>query len=1125
MVIPPISNLREIRKHYWRGALAFFVTMVLLRLYIGSADFGLKQFADRTIGTVVLDGLDASMRSSIYWKSLILALLSFFAVFSGLGLLVKVIRRFNPNLRIGLETALIGLLASFCIVYQLLLNITGQPKYQILSHLSAFVILLIFITIFFKATVLRFIADIWQYLPHSSGTVGLFVVAIITPFILQPLFHQPISLTNWVAALYVAASFYLLVGGFAIASFYAVGSFSIQRSNLERSVLWGLMPLLLIPPGLIVANEIQFTLINVFGINTSPRKIYGILILLLVICSLLVFFISIRRFRNTHSKIIGAKKNLFDTLRKSQLLSYCYFPILVGTAALLGYHSHHLQIPNQVDLFHWGEYVLPTHQFVNFGKVPWLDIWPTHGLLDFFTGTLYSSVNGTSDVSVMVWSFLNCVVEYILVYLLTSLVAGPVFALFLIVSLPIATLFGAQWATWLGGLTIGYCCFIVVSALFIMKSIRSPSFGNFVMFWLAVFISGLLRYDVGLTAVLAGVITICMASFFNDSYGWQLLYRAVLAGAIVMGSCVFLIIVITIAAHHSPIDILKQFVGFIQCQEQSQSYSKIWPQLGNLAFFFYFICPVIPMAYITLVLLFPRSKGNMTDPLKWMIFFLAIATLVFGVRSLHRHSMMEGAWLTSQYLFILCCMPIAVCADWRVAVRVGMLLTVALIPITGVSLTETLLPARQPFEFYSWKSGEPRLNGNNDAQVRPLCTFLQNQLSPNETFFDFANGPLLYVYANKMFPGFLIPNLYHTSETTQLYELGRLQKKYAKNELPLIIFRGHWADVDQVPDIMRSYRITEFIYKHYSPFGTIGQYQLWSANDSRFQQIKEKIKEEKTTLPLNGEFKRHGISRSTDSKRLIVNCSSDDPYFWRFVDLSHINELSGLCPGKIRMHYKSSIDGRMQVFFGINGANFSEKCSSLVNVAKSEVGSYKQVDVPIVADTGANFKLSDLRIDPPDDSVFELHSVEMISCKGCFEPNPRVIQNINLRKLPYIWANYDPGLRWKQTGVIKDVKIGKTILPNQPLVLDFENCLDTDHGNYLVLKIASDTSAEIFCTIPGKDEGKLSFQAIGGVGNATLEYVVRISVLWNWWQNRGGEISFMTSGPVNIDEVSIRRGD
>jgi len=1065
------------------------------------------------------------MRSSVYWKSLILALLSFFSVFAGLGLLVKVIRKFNPNVRIGLETSLIGVLAGFCVVYQLLLNITGQPSYHMLSYMSSFVGLLIFITLIFKAAILRFRKDFRKYLPHASGTVGLFVVATITPFILQPLFHQPISLTNWLAALYVASSFFIFVGGFTIAAFYAVGSFSVQRHDFERSVLWGLMPLLLIPSSMIVANEIQFTLINVFGINTSPKKIYGIFIMLLLICSIFLFVIAIRRFRNTHSRPTGAKKNLFGTLRKSQLLSYCYFPILVGTAALLKYYSHHVNIHNQVDLFHWGEFVLPTHQLFNFWKVPWLDIWPTHGALDFFSGTLYSLINGASDVSTMVWWFLNLVVEYILVYLLIALVTGPLFALILTVSLPTATLFGAEWGMWLGGLTISYYCLIVLSAFFMMKSIRNPSFGNFVMFWLAVFISGLWRYDVGLTAALGGVITIGMASFFHENFRWQLLYRAVLAGAILIGSCIFLIIIITISAHHSPIDLLKQSIVFIQCQEQSQSYSMIWPQWGTLPFFLYFVCPVIPIAYIILVLLFPRSEGNVTDPLKWMLFFLAIATLVFGVRSLHRHSMIEGVWLKWPYSFIACCIPIVILWHWRATVRIGMLLTVAFIAMTGVSLNETLLPAS--FEFHSWKSGESRLRGNNDAQVKPLCTFLQNQLCPNETFFDFANGPLLYVYANKMFPGFLIPNLYHASETTQLYELDRLQKELAKNQLPLIIFRGHWADMDQVPDLIRNYRITEFIYKHYSPFGAIGQYQLWTANNSRFQQIKEKIEGEKTTLlPLKGDFKGHSISRSTDSERLIVNCNSDDPYFWSFLDVRHINDLSGLCPGKIRIRYRSSIDDRMQVFFGINGTNFSEKYSSWVNVTRSEIGAYKQVDVPIVADRVESFKLTDLRIDPPDDSVFELQSVETInSHDDCFEPNPRVIQNINLRRLPYVWANYDPGLRWKQTEVIKSIKVGKILGSGQPIVLDFDNCLDADHGNYLIFRVASDANAEITCMIPGKDQGKVSFQVIRGDDNAAVEYLIRVGILWNWWQNRGGKISVAVSGPVHVDEVSVRRGD
>lgn len=113
-----------------------------------------------------------------------------------------------------------------------------------------------------------------------------------------------------------------------------------------------------------------------------------------------------------------------------------------------------------------------------------------------------------------------------------------------------------------------------------------------------------------------------------------------------------------------------------------------------------------------------------------------------------------------------------------------------------------------------------------------ITNFINSSLAPHETYFDFSNAPLLYIFTNKKFTQYLIPNIFHSSEIIQNDAIRKFDTIYQQEKVPLVLFKqgNRWDNVDFTPNEIRSYRIAEYIYTHYRPVGYIdNKYQLWIA--------------------------------------------------------------------------------------------------------------------------------------------------------------------------------------------------------------------------------------------------------------------------------------------------------
>jgi hypothetical protein len=137
------------------------------------------------------------------------------------------------------------------------------------------------------------------------------------------------------------------------------------------------------------------------------------------------------------------------------------------------------------------------------------------------------------------------------------------------------------------------------------------------------------------------------------------------------------------------------------------------------------------------------------------------------------------------------------------------------------------------FEFRETR-GQSRVQLHDTSAVESLGKFLDGFLMDHETFLDFANAPMLYPLTNRRFPGFFIPSVTWVGDDLQRFQISRLEPLRARGILQAVVLRvNHWGHdaYDGVPAEMRSYRVAEYIYKHFQPLGVVNRHELWVSRE------------------------------------------------------------------------------------------------------------------------------------------------------------------------------------------------------------------------------------------------------------------------------------------------------
>ena len=1110
----------------WVALLAASLVCQAVSYWVHHANFEMVSFADRIIRPDLLRGGSLAPINAIYGFAIVLAIFGFLVTTRVLLAVVRFDSRYAGSVRIRVETRVIGMLSAFTILLQSLSLLEAPLKDldHVIAVMYAGILFTLFVVVVQKALVASgdTAAGKAYRLPGYSALMSLVLFCTILPFAYQGFLGEPCWL-GWAELLAVFVAAMMLTGLYAIGFPWVGKRLQIGKARFDNLLTIAFAPLMLLPIALPLSNEFQFSLSGVAGVH--PRAIWAILCLLLIVASICLTVLSFR------------KRPLW---RASKLVKNYYFPTVVLTSTTFVNFDHFLSVGPAIDMFHWGELVVPVQQWYEFHRIPFVDLLPTHGLRDVFIQLLYTIANGYRGLEMLLWSYWLNVAAAVLFYLLIVRVFSPLFALVLTVCVPLCNVFTLQGPD--------YCVFIVV-ALCVYRAMETLTVRSMTVLWIAVSCAFWWRYDVGLLSMASCVVL--MVGFLRGKgrHEWKIVVLPACVVALVQ-----MVIFGVVAAVHgrSAPELVMQLWYHLKILSSGHGFGTIWPAWNPVTFLMYCMLPTVCVGYLVYFLHQRLSMNRPLPPIGYMLVFLATISLMLSFRNLHRHGLMES-YKSLFAVFLVGSIPVLAHVRKRITELsfLALILLHAMVlgsyswlsPANAQKLREDMkrvfalqkLPeinfkAGAVFSFHQWHAKETRLRDSSDWQYRGLKPFLDSAMTGDQTFFDLSCGTLLYALTDREVVSFILQGQVHTGEPVQRYQLARMRAKYEAGGLPFVIFkRGtKWDVLDGVPSELRSYLMTEFIYRHYRPLGYVGSFQMWIANTHN--RLTEPSPEPlKIPLPLRKDYEvRNAIKLDTENSELSWRSSGQQSGVRHFVDPRGVPPLDKDHYWFLRLVCRSSGSGQCAAYFV--RASQPGRSSVIGFSAKAEVhaarnGEWQEVIFRIPISTlGKTDSLADIILNTPPNVECAIRSAEILCTANPLFPRiSHVEQRLDFGTLPQMWAEYDKGRAWEKTKVLGTKQARQICEPGKDLPLTFGPVEDKETGNYLQVTIQSDHATQATVVVPGEPESWITFQVKGSP--EPRDYVIRISCLWAWMKNREAQVTIRAQQPIWVQDVVLRKGD
>ena len=577
----------------------------------------------------------------------------------------------------------------------------------------------------------------------------------------------------------------------------AGGSLALVIYDLNTAVLVAAAPLLLIPLGFQIVNELQFT----FG-ATGSRWPYLFMSALLFGVALILFAMQ----RRGRLHLTGAG-----------VLAIFYYPVAVATLASFKSHRHTVKL-SEVDYFRLGEQVLPTQQWFDFGSFPLLDLIPARGFSDVGIQSLYSLLNGIQGLDMLVWlPWIPVVVGFVSIYSLLAVVVSPLVAFLVTILLPVSAAAAGPYAL------------ALAPAFLLVLALRRPSFSSLLVLWLGAILLIVWRPQLGWPVLIAALIVIGAAAAWERR---ELLSPAIASLGLLVFAVPVALVVADIFGSADTLDTMRALIGSADDAATRGLGGFVINRSGlKLAGFLEGALPIVAIVGLV-VYVIKRVVGKVSfSASSHAVLYLAVFSLLMPVRL----EMLGKAHLLdpSLHLLMLALLPFLLLPmsyrSWMTGRTSWLIVTLVFCTLMGSVAFFHLTGETVVHRVRDWQPDERRVLFDEKPH-RELVEVLHQELKAGETFLDFTNSPLIYSLAGVRFPFQEILDFRITSESRQRAQLGALQAYREKHGLPLVVLQAppSVAKPDRrVAVATTSYRIAEYLYSEYLPFATVSGWQLW----------------------------------------------------------------------------------------------------------------------------------------------------------------------------------------------------------------------------------------------------------------------------------------------------------
>lgn len=817
------TKLINSSNNIWVMALSCLISLFSIFHLIENANFNLTSFPQRTIGAAILEGIDIPSRSFLY----IFAILDSIVVFTIVFFVFSRVEKYTSNIpkvySLITEKKIIfyiSLLSAFTLVIH---YINGAKIYINIFDILLLIIWLTYLLILGKVFLFKRRRSLFILYHYYDLVVFSFIFPLVIFFIRWVFVNGSFifSYRYFAPYIFLWALYWLII-------YFIVTSLSQKKVLVTiTSILSAAVPFLFIPISIPIANEVQFSTSNFAYISALSLSI--IFILILIILCLITFF---------------RKLNRADLLKNNHFAARYFLPTFLATLVMFNVHKNFVDLPSQIDMFHHGENLLPIQQLFSFGKIPFIHLFPTHGISYLIGQFLFSLINGYRAFEPWLWEWVTKIFEIILLYsILKQITKSSIFSTVIIAFVPILGIFGGKQFVY------GYNTSLVntyffssfFAALSLGWVLAKPNYRKLKWHWLVCFFLIAWRVDFGISSIATSIIILVLFILSNKFHGLKSninVSHIIRSLIFITGIFTSFFIILALAYKEQPLNIITQIIQFVKIQASAQGLIQVFSSTTPLTIIQYFLLPSIAVFYVLFFIVSTFKKPFRSyEKTRWILLFLAIFSLIISLRSIQRQTLAVLGYNPYLFVFLGLSLPYYLNIKKNISAIIFILLLLAYQLFFQES--SLLLKTDRVIDLYNWRNKETRVH-INDRQYKDLSGFLTGNLNGGQTFLDLTSSPLLYIVTDKKFINYLIPSAYYTSELVQKNELSNIQKVYLSGELPLIIFKqpNKFANnIDGVPNEIRSYRIYEFIYQNYRPMGYVNGFFIWGKNDYNLEDL------------------------------------------------------------------------------------------------------------------------------------------------------------------------------------------------------------------------------------------------------------------------------------------------
>jgi len=880
---------------------------------------------------------------------------------------------------------------------------------------------------------------------------------------------------------------------------------------------------------------------------------------------------------NQHSIFIAAVKKLyllgmlalilvaiipaiaFKKIRNSELdkKAICYPLIVAGISALSVQPA--LSAIYEADLYETANYSVLITDFLNHGRIPIVEHYGGHMMTSVWEGIIYGLLNGDvfgGGMSLYLEG-VSIITTLCFFYLLKN-VWDEDMALFGALLFP----FAGYWDYYGQGMII---------ALAVLAFAKKNSLPRGIWIWMAFGWVTLYRLDMGTAFGIATIVTLLAYCIVNKNK--EAAKKLIASFLIVAAFALIVWVVICLAKYINP---LTRLMEFIKASASNQTWAR--NTLGDTAkadfSWGYIFIPMGVTLGVGYTLASKRFRLDAGEERYILLLMFGVSYVANIQRSLVRHTLAASNYrvvLWSSLVFLALFLSVKKSRNYFLPAFGAMIIFAGLLGsqdaynelsviqnssirlsshidswnVDRVSLEDATNEAEKLtlWEVNAYQGNvvdRVQLTEESQEKLGIFIDAMATLLDEGETYLCFDNHTFLYSATGYENPVYVSQSPMQVS--------GEYMQKQFINEIemgnvPLAVLPStgvsSYASIrlDGLENASRYYLISEYIYSHFVPLCSTGEYAIWVRPD-KYETKLSKINdlEEIEQLPnMVAGFSYANMEVENTDKGMVLTSVKGDPFISGLENCIDLTEYVG---GNVKfsIDYNTTTHGNLQLYY-TTGKDDSFSEDKTVKEFVSGSGSVEIV-IPVTKDTK-------LRLDIPEGTEFTIKSFRTSSSLkvidygydifGTAEDNDNLLTEesahiYNLCDLPRIWGELDS----------EDAALGEVLLELEPedglyRSTDIKK-LDKSATNYLLIDmtysgddeaLAGDDEYTNVTLRAGKKDGegivenvRYNFYADEG----THTYLIRLSSDYCWRTNYINTFRLDSDEYVVVNKMQILQG-